>query len=98
MFAVLLMFQAEYLGLSFIFLLFIGIALLVIAWKTIKIVPQSTVLLIERFGKFHRIAQSGMNIIVPFLNRHAPSIGQTSVPARRSSICASSLSTFRRNR
>ncbi len=53
-------------GLSLIFLAFLGIALLVIAAKTIKIVPQSSVLLIERLGRFHRVAQSGLNIIVPF--------------------------------
>jgi len=29
-------------------------------------VPQSSVLLIERLGKFHRVASSGLNIIVPF--------------------------------
>jgi regulator of protease activity HflC (stomatin/prohibitin superfamily) len=54
------------LGLGFIFLAFVGIALLVVAAKTIKIVPQSSVLLIERLGKFHRVAASGLNIIVPF--------------------------------
>jgi len=48
------------------FLVFLGIALLVIAYKTIKIVPQSSVLLIERLGRFHRVAASGLNIIVPF--------------------------------
>ena len=53
-------------GLGSVFLLFIGIALLTVAWRTIKIVPQSSVLLIERFGRFHRIAASGLNIIVPF--------------------------------
>ncbi|MBK8811078.1 MAG: hypothetical protein IPN69_10150 [Acidobacteria bacterium] len=53
-------------GLGFIFLAFIGLALLVVAAKTIKIVPQSSVLLIERLGKFHRLATSGLNIIVPF--------------------------------
>ncbi|HBE83982.1 MAG: SPFH/Band 7/PHB domain protein [Blastocatellia bacterium] len=53
-------------GLGAIFLLFLGIALLTIAWKTVKIVPQSSVLLIERLGKFHRVASSGLNIIVPF--------------------------------
>ncbi|MBX3244425.1 MAG: SPFH/Band 7/PHB domain protein [Acidobacteria bacterium] len=53
-------------GLGFIFLLFMGIALLTVAWKTVKIVPQSSVLLIERLGRFHRVAQSGLNIIVPF--------------------------------
>ena len=66
MIALFLFFQGGTFELSFIFLMFIAISLLVVAWKTIKIVPQSTVLLIERFGKFHRVAQSGMNIIVPF--------------------------------
>jgi regulator of protease activity HflC (stomatin/prohibitin superfamily) len=49
-----------------LFLAFLAIALLIIAAKMIKIVPQSSVLLIERLGKFHRIAVSGLNIIVPF--------------------------------
>ena len=53
-------------GIGLIFLLFLGIALLVIAAKTVKIVPQSSVLLIERLGRFHRVAASGLNIIVPF--------------------------------
>jgi regulator of protease activity HflC (stomatin/prohibitin superfamily) len=66
MFAQILLFQLELFGFGAIFLMFIAISLLVVAWKTVKIVPQSTVLLIERFGKFHRVAQSGMNIIVPF--------------------------------
>src|SRR6476620_1369594 len=56
----------EIFGVGAIFLLFFGIALLTVAWKTIKIVPQSSVLLIERLGRFHRVAQSGLNIIVPF--------------------------------
>ena len=53
-------------GVGAIFLIFLGIALLTIAWKTIKIVPQSSVLLIERLGRFHRLASSGLNIIIPF--------------------------------
>ncbi|MBC7901718.1 MAG: SPFH/Band 7/PHB domain protein [Saprospiraceae bacterium] len=53
-------------GVGLLFLLFLGIALLTVAWKTIKIVPQSSVLLIERLGRFHRVASSGLNIIVPF--------------------------------
>ena len=56
----------EIFGLGFVFLRFIGIALLVVAAKTIKIVPQSSVLLIERLGRFHKVAQSGLNIVVPF--------------------------------
>jgi regulator of protease activity HflC (stomatin/prohibitin superfamily) len=56
----------EIFGLGAFFLAFLGIALLIVAFKTIKIVPQSSVLLIERLGRFHRVAASGLNIIVPF--------------------------------
>src|ERR687896_1428105 len=48
---------------------FLGIFLLVIAAKTIKIVPQATVMLIERLGRFSRVATSGLNVIVPFLDK-----------------------------
>ncbi|MEK6335246.1 MAG: SPFH domain-containing protein [Acidobacteriota bacterium] len=50
-------------------LLFIGIFLLVVAAKTIKIVPQATVMLIERLGRFSRVAQSGLNILWPFFDK-----------------------------
>src|SRR3982750_1652957 len=53
-------------GAAAIFFAFLAFALLVIAWKTIKIVPQSSVLLIERLGSFNRVAANGLNIIVPF--------------------------------
>ncbi|HVE56484.1 MAG TPA: SPFH domain-containing protein, partial [Pyrinomonadaceae bacterium] len=56
------------LGIAFVFFAIMGIAILVAAAKTIKIVPQSSVLLIERLGKFNRVAASGLNIIVPFLD------------------------------
>src|SRR5438270_11873720 len=47
----------------------LGIFLLIIAAKTIKIVPQATVMLIERLGRFSRVAESGLNVIVPFLDK-----------------------------
>jgi regulator of protease activity HflC (stomatin/prohibitin superfamily) len=50
-------------------LFIIALLLLVTAIKTIKIVPQATVMLIERLGRFSRIAASGLNIIVPFFDR-----------------------------
>ena len=51
------------------FFVFIAIAALVVAAKTIKIVPQSTVLLVERLGRFNRLASSGLNVLVPFLDK-----------------------------
>ncbi|MBK8467327.1 MAG: SPFH/Band 7/PHB domain protein [Chloracidobacterium sp.] len=60
--------MTELFGVGAIFLAFLGIALLVVAYKTVKIVPQSSVLLIERLGRFNRIAASGLNIIWPFFD------------------------------
>src|SRR6202140_508876 len=55
--------------LSIFFLFFIGIVLLIIAAKTIKIVPQATVMLIERLGRFSRVAASGLNILLLFIDK-----------------------------
>ena len=43
-------------ALALFFFMFIAIALLVVAAKTIKIVPQATVMLVERLGRFDKIA------------------------------------------
>jgi regulator of protease activity HflC (stomatin/prohibitin superfamily) len=55
--------------LPFFFFGFIAIVLLVIAAKTIRIVPQATVMLVERLGRFDKVASSGLNILVPFLDK-----------------------------
>src|SRR5438034_7803649 len=55
--------------LAFLLFGFIGIALLVIAAKTIRIVPQATVMLVERLGRFDKVATSGLNLLIPFLDR-----------------------------
>jgi regulator of protease activity HflC (stomatin/prohibitin superfamily) len=51
------------------FLVFVALAVLIVAAKTVKIVPQATVMLIERLGSFNRVASSGLNIIVPFIDK-----------------------------
>jgi len=55
--------------LAFFFFGFLAIALLVIAAKTIRIVPQATVMLVERLGRFDKVASSGLNLLIPFLDR-----------------------------
>lgn len=71
MLANLFLFQTEALAgfVTIFLLLFLGIFLLIVAAKTIKIVPQATVMLIERLGRFSRVATSGLNIIIPFLDK-----------------------------
>lgn len=41
---------------------------LVVVLKTVKIVPQKQVMIIERLGRFHKAAEPGLNIIIPFLD------------------------------
>ncbi|WP_404366567.1 SPFH domain-containing protein [Marinobacter sp.] len=49
-------------------LIFVVIGILIIA-KGLVIIRQSEVMVIERLGSFHRVLESGVNIIVPFVER-----------------------------
>ncbi len=51
------------------FIIIFILIVIFIALKTIKIVRQSEVYIIERLGKFHGVAEAGLTIIVPFLDR-----------------------------
>jgi regulator of protease activity HflC (stomatin/prohibitin superfamily) len=51
-----------------IILLGVALVLLIVLMRTIKIVPQKQVKIIERLGKYHRTAEAGLNTIVPFLD------------------------------
>jgi len=55
--------------LAFLFFGFIAAVLLVIGVKSIRIVPQATVMLVERLGRFDKVANSGLNLLIPFLDR-----------------------------
>ena len=57
----------------FWFLLILLALLIVIAAMSIKIVRQSEVYIIERLGKFHKVADAGLTIIIPFID-HVRSI------------------------
>ena len=50
------------------FLLVLLIIILIIAAMSIKIVKQSEVYIIERLGKFYKVADAGLTIIIPFLD------------------------------
>jgi regulator of protease activity HflC (stomatin/prohibitin superfamily) len=53
-------------GLSVIILALFGLVLL---GKSFKIVGQAEVLVVERLGRFHRLARSGFNVLIPFIER-----------------------------
>ena len=50
------------------FLIVLLVIILVIAFKSIKVVRQSEVYIIERLGKFHKVADAGLTIIIPFFD------------------------------
>ncbi len=41
---------------------------LILIWRGVKIVPQSEVYIVERFGRYVRTLSPGLNLIVPFLD------------------------------
>ncbi len=42
------------------------------AMRGVKVVSQATVLIIERLGRYHKMAQSGFNFILPFVDQVRP--------------------------
>ena len=49
-------------------LIIILVLLLFLAFKSIKIVKQAEVYVIERLGKFSKVADAGLTIIIPFID------------------------------
>lgn len=56
-------------------LLLVAAALVVLlAIKTVRIIPQARAANVERFGRYRRTLEAGLNFIVPFLDRVKPLI------------------------
>ena len=53
---------------------FLFIIVLLVAFKTVRIVPQARARNVERLGRFTKTLQPGMNLIVPFIDRVKPLI------------------------
>ena len=52
-----------------IFFLFLTAAVLLVAVRTIRIVPQATIMIVERLGKFYKLAESGLHVLIPFIDK-----------------------------
>ena len=68
-------------------ILFVLFALLLI-WRGVKIVPQSEVFVVERFGRYTRTLNAGLGAIVPFLDTiaHRISILERQLPEFKISV------------
>jgi len=52
----------------------VGAILLLLLLKSVVIVTEATAVVIERLGKFNRIADPGFSLIIPFIDRKAATI------------------------
>jgi len=49
--------------------LILAAAVVYVLVKSVKIIGQAEVMVIERLGRFHRVARSGLNILIPLIER-----------------------------
>ena len=50
----------------------LAIVILLAAWvitKTVKVIGQAEVMVIERWGRFNRVGRSGLNLLIPWMER-----------------------------
>jgi regulator of protease activity HflC (stomatin/prohibitin superfamily) len=56
-----------------VLLIFAGFVLILL-WKTVRIIPQARAGVVERLGRYHRTLSPGLALIVPFIDRLRPLI------------------------
>ena len=69
-------------------ILLLVLVAVVTIWYGVKVVPQSQVYIVERFGRYTRTLNAGLSLIVPFLDQvaHRVSILERQLPAFRISV------------
>lgn len=55
-------------------LIVIGVVLLILLGCSVRIVHQSTAVIVERLGKYHKTLQTGVHMIIPIIDRTLPAI------------------------
>jgi regulator of protease activity HflC (stomatin/prohibitin superfamily) len=45
-----------------------------VVWRSVRIVPQAKAGIVERFGRYHRTLNAGLNMVTPFIDRLLPLI------------------------
>src|SRR5215204_5889270 len=59
---------------ALITLLVIAVVVLIVIARTVRIVPQARAGVVERLGRFNRVLDPGLSILVPFIDRLRPLI------------------------
>ena len=66
-----LTFNEVFMGVGSTVSIVLVVLIIYVIYLGIKIVPQSKVYVVERFGKYTKTLESGLSIIVPFIDRVA---------------------------
>ncbi len=57
-----------------VFLAVFVVLVIAVAIRSVRIVPQASAAIVERFGRYHRTMNAGLNVITPFIDRVRPLI------------------------
>jgi regulator of protease activity HflC (stomatin/prohibitin superfamily) len=57
-----------------ILLIVLVVLVALVVWRSVRIIPQATAGIVERFGRYHRTLNAGLNMVTPFVDRLRPLI------------------------
>src|SRR6202167_668890 len=57
-----------------ILLVVLVVLIVLVIARSVRIIPQATAGIVERFGRYHRTLHAGLNMVVPFIDRRGPLI------------------------
>ena len=64
-----------------IIMLVLGIIVLVALCASIRIVRQSTAVVVERLGKYHKTLETGVHMVIPFIDKCGSAISLKEIVA-----------------
>ncbi|KWU19130.1 SPFH domain-containing protein [Burkholderia cenocepacia] len=67
---------------------FIVVVVVTLLFKCVRIVPQQTVFIVERLGRFNGALEAGLHLLVPFIDRIAYKVPLQEIPLQTSSQSA----------
>ena len=64
-----------------IILIVLGVIALVLLCASVKIVRQATAVVVERLGKYNKTLETGVHMVIPFVDRRSPAISLKEIVA-----------------
>ncbi|MFM9127810.1 MAG: SPFH domain-containing protein, partial [Solirubrobacterales bacterium] len=52
----------------------VAVLVVVLVLRTVRVIPQARAGIVERFGRYNRTLEPGLNFVLPFMERLLPKI------------------------